>query len=91
MRPLGINLYRDSAGHPSLILTAVDALMPYDVQHPWPHQQIVKGREGSLCPALFRSWAFTHEEKYLDAQKRFACSETPEAVIESSVPDLASK
>jgi hypothetical protein len=83
VEPLGVDLYKPSKAGASGILTAVDALMPYDQQHPWPHQQIVAGREGSLCPALFRAWAYTSDHKYQEAVQRFSCPQTPVTAIET--------
>jgi hypothetical protein len=81
--PLGEDLYKPAkAGAPG-ILTGIDALLPYDAQHPWPHEQIGKGMEGSLCPALVRAAAHTHDAKYAEAQKRFACRQTAITMLEA--------
>jgi len=79
--PLGIDLYTSGkAGAPG-ILTALDALLPYDPQHPWPHEQIEANREDSICPALFYAAGHTHDAKYVDAEKRFECKITAESSI----------
>jgi hypothetical protein len=81
--PLGEDLYKPvKAGAPGILL-GIDALLPYDPQHPWPHEQISKDLEGSLCPALVRAGAHTHDAKYLEAQKRFACKVTAVTMLEA--------
>jgi hypothetical protein len=81
--PVGENLYKPvKAGSPG-ILTGIDALLPYDAQHPWPHEQIGKDMEGSLCPALVRAAAYTHDAKYAEAEKRFVCQPTAVTMVES--------
>jgi hypothetical protein len=81
--PLGIDLYQPvTPGGPS-ILTAIDALLPYDSKHPWPHEQVVPGQEDNLCPALVLAAGHTHDAKYIDAQKRFECKRTAVTMIES--------
>jgi len=72
-RPLGIDLYQPRKPGAPGILTALDALLPYDPQHPWPHEQIEPDREDSLCPSLYYAAGYTHDPKYSDALKRFAC------------------
>jgi hypothetical protein len=74
--PLGEDLCKPVKPGAPGILTGIDALLPYDKQHPWPHEQITSGLEGSLCPALVRAAAHTQEAKYVEAQKRFACKTT---------------
>ena len=81
--PLGIDLYRPVTPGAPGILTAIDALLPYDSKHPWPHEQIVPDLESSLCPALVLAGAHTHDAKYIDAQKRFVCKRTALTMIES--------
>ena len=81
--PLGVDLYKPVTPGAPGILTAIDALMPYDSKHPWPHEQVVAGLESSLCPALVFAGAYTHDAKYIDAQKRFRCKPTAAAMIES--------
>ena len=81
--PLGEDLYKPVQPGAPGILTGINALLPYDAQHPWPHDQITKGLENSLCPALVRASAHTHEAKYADAQKRFACRQTAVTMLES--------
>jgi hypothetical protein len=78
-QPLNVDLYKAGDG---AILRAIDALMPYDLEHPWPHEQIQKGRENSLCPALVRAAAHTGERKYVEAQARFGCKANAEWMIE---------
>ena len=81
--PLGIDLYKPVTPGAPGILTAIDALLPYDSKHPWPHEQIVPDLESSLCPALVLAGAHTHDAKYIDAQKRFECKSTAVTIIES--------
>jgi Alginate lyase len=81
--PLGEDLYKPVTPGAPGILTGIDALLPYDPQHPWPHEQISKDLEGSLCPALVHASAHTHEAKYVEAQKRFACKQTAITMLES--------
>lgn len=81
--PLGVDLYKPVTPGAPGILTAIDALMPYDSKHPWPHEQVVAGLESSLCPALVFAGAHTHDAKYIDAQKRFRCKPTAATMIES--------
>jgi hypothetical protein len=80
--PTGIDLYQTAKPGAPGILTALDALLPYDSTHPWPHEQISSGREDSLCPALVRAAAHTGAPKYLEAQKRFDCKQTAVTRIE---------
>jgi hypothetical protein len=75
-QPLGIDLYQPSKPGAPGILTAVNALLPYDPEHPWPHEQIEKNREDSVCPALYAAVGYTHDAKYTDALKRFRCEAT---------------
>jgi hypothetical protein len=74
----GIDLYKVKPG----ILTGIDALLPYDAEHPWPHEQISKGREDSLCPVLTAAAAHTGDAKYTDAETRFGCKATAESRLE---------
>ena len=62
----GSDLYATKPG----ILTGIDARMPNDSTHKWPHDQITAGKEDSLCPALVRAAAHTHDAKYREAQER---------------------
>jgi len=78
----GIDLYQPAKPGAPGILTAIGALMPYDPQHPWPHEQVEAGREDSLCPALVLAAAHTHDSRYIDAQKRFGCEATAMTMIE---------
>ena len=80
-QPLGIDFYQPSKPGAPGILTAVDALLPYDPQHPWPHEQIEKNREDSVCPALYFAAGYTHDPKYTDALKRFECETTAQYEI----------
>ena len=75
-QPLGIDLYQPSKPGAPGILTAVDALLPYDPRHPWPREQIEKNREDSVCPALYSAVGYTHDAKYSEALKRFQCKAT---------------
>ena len=77
--PTGIDLYATKPG----ILTGIDALLPFDSTHKWPHQQISAGKEDSLCPALVRAAAHTHDAKYLEAQKRFDCKQNALTMLEA--------
>lgn len=79
--PLGIDLYRPIRTGAAGILTAIDALLPYDPQHPWPHEQIEQNRENSICPALYYAAGQTHDPKYVTAEKRFECKVTAEYKI----------
>ena len=79
--PLGLDLYQPSKPGAPGILTAVVALLPFDPQHPWPHEQIEKNREDSICPALFYAAGHTKDAKYIDAEKRFNCKVTAEYAI----------
>ena len=74
----GIDLYKVKPG----ILTGIDALLPYDAEHLWPHEQISKGHEDSLCPALMAAAAHTDDAKYTDAEARFGCKATAESRLE---------
>jgi len=80
-QPLGIDLYQPSKPGAPGILTAVDALLPYDPQHPWPHEQIEKNREDSVCPAVYFAAGYTHDPKYTDGLKRFECETTAQYEI----------
>jgi hypothetical protein len=80
--PTGIDLYQPVKPGAPGILTGIDALLPYDAQHKWPHQQISKGKEDSLCPALMAAAAHTHDAKYAEAQKRFGCAPTGETLLD---------
>jgi hypothetical protein len=79
--PLGIDLYRPVTPGAPGILTAVDAIMPFDPQHPWPNQQVSTGKEDSLCPALISALTYTHKARYADAMKRFQCQTTALTLI----------
>ncbi|MDR3734142.1 MAG: alginate lyase family protein [Acidobacteriaceae bacterium] len=80
-QPLGMDLYKPVRPGAPGILTAVDALLPYDPQHPWPHEQIEKNREDSVCPALYFALGYTHDVRYTDGVKRFGCENTAEYAI----------
>jgi hypothetical protein len=82
--PLGEDLYKPVKPGAPGILTGIDALLPYDAQHPWPHEQIGGGMEGSLCPALVRAAGHTHDEKYVEAEKRFTCKPTAVTMLEAT-------
>jgi hypothetical protein len=80
-QPLGIDLYAPIKPGAPGILTAIDALLPYDPKHPWPHEQIEKNREDSICPALYYAFGYTHNPKYLDGENRFRCTTTAEYAL----------
>ncbi|MEO6923165.1 MAG: alginate lyase family protein [Bryocella sp.] len=67
--------------HPG-ILEGMDALLPYDKEHKWPHEQIGAGMETSICPGLDRVAAKMREAKYAEAQKRFGCRVTVDSLLE---------
>jgi hypothetical protein len=79
----GVDLYKPGKPGAAGILTGIDALLPYDSGHKWPHEQISAGREDSLCPALIRAAAHTHEARYLEAQKRFECKQNAITMLEA--------
>jgi hypothetical protein len=80
--PTGVDLYDPiNPGAPSL-LTGLDALLPYDADHKWPHEEITAGKEDSICPALVRASAHTHNPKYAEAQQRFNCKQTADTWLE---------
>jgi hypothetical protein len=79
----GIDLYKPAKPDVPGLLTGLDALLPFDAQHPWPHEQISKGKEESLCPALLRAAIHTHDAKYAEAEKRFDCRQTVMTMLES--------
>jgi hypothetical protein len=81
--PTGIDLYKPVKPGAPGILTGIDALLPYDAQHLWPHDQISKGKEDSLCPALIRTAAHTQGAKYAEAERRFDCKQTTVTLLES--------
>jgi hypothetical protein len=71
---LGIDLYQpDKPGDPG-ILTALDALIPYDLDHPWPHQQIEERKNNPACWSLYYTAAHVPDPKYTDAITRFHCN-----------------
>ena len=82
----GVDLYQPVKLGAPTILTGIDALLPFDPQHPWPHEQITKDHEDSLCPALVRAAAHTHDAKYSEAQQRFHCKQTADSMLEASRP-----
>jgi hypothetical protein len=79
--PLGIDLYQPATPGAPGILTALDALLPYDSRHKWPHQQISPGHETAICPALFNTAAHVPDAKYADAIKRFGCTPNADTYI----------
>jgi len=79
--PLGIDLYEPAKPGAPGILTALDALLPYDSHHKWPHQQISPGHETAICPALYYASAHTGAAKYADAIKRFNCAPSADTYI----------
>jgi hypothetical protein len=74
--PVGLDLWQPSKPGGPTILLAIDALLPYDAHHPWPHEQIEAGREDSICPALSYALGHTHDARYQDGLKRFQCEPT---------------
>jgi hypothetical protein len=80
----GVDLYQPvklPTGESTGMLKGIDALLPYDAQHKWPHQQITKGKEKDICPALIGAALHTHDAKYVDAEKRFGCQQTGESSL----------
>jgi len=77
--PAGVDLYATKPG----IVAGLDALLPYDAKHPWPHEQISAGKEDAICPALGRVAAHTHDPKYAEAWTRFDCKATADSTVES--------
>jgi hypothetical protein len=80
----GVDLYQPvklGSGASTGMLKGIDALLPYDKQHKWPHDQITGGKEDSLCPALEGAAAHTHAAKYVDAEKRFGCEKSGESAL----------
>jgi hypothetical protein len=80
----GVDLYQPVTlpdGKTTGMLKGIDALLPYDAHHIWPHQQITKGKETDLCPALQGAVAHTHDAKYVDAEKRFGCENTGASLL----------
>jgi hypothetical protein len=80
----GVDLYQPvtlASGASTGMLKGIDALLPYDAQHKWPHDQITGGKEDSLCPALEGAAAHTHAAKYVDAEKRFGCERSGESAL----------
>ncbi len=67
--PTGIDLYAVKPG----MIAGLDALLPFDAQHPWPHEQISKEKFDAVCAPLYRFAAHTGDPKYMEAQKRFGC------------------
>jgi len=80
----GADLYKPAKPGAPGILTGLDALLPFDPQHKWPHEQISAGKEDSLCPALVRAAAHTHDAKYAEAEKRFGCKQNAITMLEAS-------
>jgi hypothetical protein len=80
-QPLGIDLWKPAQPGGPGILTAIEALLPYDANHPWPHEQIEANREDSICPALYFAVGYTHDPKYTDGLNRFHCKATAEDLI----------
>jgi hypothetical protein len=70
---LGIDLYQPAKRGGPTILTALDALLPYDLEHPWPHEQIKDRQNNAACWTLYYAEAHVTSAKYEDALQRFAC------------------
>ena len=81
--PVGVDLYTPAKPGDPGILSGLDALLPYDKDHPWPGQQINPELRDAICPALARAVGHTHDAKYLDAQKRFGCQTSVQAMIDA--------
>ena len=75
--PTGIDLYAKTPG----IFTGLDALLPYDKDHKWPHQQIGAGMQGSVCAPLRRAELHKPSAMYVEAEKRFACEPDVEQML----------
>jgi hypothetical protein len=71
---LGIDLYQPARPGDPTILTALDALLPYDLNHPWPHEQIKDRQNNAPCWTLYYVEAHVPSPKYEDALKRFDCN-----------------
>ena len=69
-----INLYRPAKPGDPTILTALNALLPYDLDHPWPHEQIIERQNNAACWALYYVEALVPAPKYEDALQRFHCN-----------------
>jgi hypothetical protein len=80
----GIDLFKPAKPNAPGLLTGIDALLPFDDTHPWPHEQINNHLYDSLCPALFRAAAYTHNPKYTEAQPRFHCKTTAYSQLEAA-------
>ena len=75
--PAGVDIYAKQPG----IVDGLDALLPYDQDHKWPHQQIGANMQDSICPALRRVATRTHAAKYVAAEQRFGCEPDVEQLI----------
>ncbi|MES2390647.1 MAG: alginate lyase family protein [Acidobacteriota bacterium] len=82
--PTGIDLFKPAKPNAPGLLTGIDALLPYDENHKWPHEEITAGKEDSLCPALLRAAAHTHDPKYTEAQPRFHCKASAYSLLEAA-------
>jgi len=71
---LGINLYQPAKPGDPTILTALNALLPYDLDHPWPHEQIKDRQNNAACWTLYYAEAHVPSPKYEDALQRFRCN-----------------
>jgi hypothetical protein len=80
---IGIDVYQPAKPGAPGILTAINALIPYDSHHKWPHQQITAGKENGVCPALYFANARYHDPQLTDAIKRFQCEPTASILITS--------
>lgn len=78
VKSTGVDLYAVKPG----ILTGLDALLPYDAQHKWPHEQITEGKEDSICPAVIRAATKTGDPRYVEAEKRFGCKASAVRLVE---------
>jgi len=78
---LGIDLYKPAKPGDPTILTALDALLPYDLDHPWPHEQIIDRQNNAACWTLDYAEAHVPSPKYEDALQRFHCNHMAYAYI----------
>ena len=71
---LGIDLYKPAKPGDPTILTALEPLLPYDLDHPWPHEQIKDRQNNGACWTLYYVEAHVPGPKYEDALQRFQCN-----------------
>jgi len=73
---LGIDFYQPFKPGDPTILTALDTLLPFDLDHPWPHEQIKDRQNNAACWTLYYAEAHVPSAKYEDALQRFHCNRT---------------